>query len=63
MRLGDPLQSLPRVLNPVHGRRALADRFVHRPLEDRDQQVVFAVEVEVDGACGDAGDPRNVGDL
>ena len=34
-----------------------------RALEDRDQQVVLAAEIEVDGAGGDAGDARDVGDL
>ena len=32
-------------------------------LEDRDEQVVLALEVEVDGAGRDAGDARDVGDL
>ena len=42
---------------------AVRDRLPHRPLEDRDQQVVLAPEVEVDGAGGDAGGARDVGDL
>ena len=39
------------------------NRLGHRPLEDRNQQVVLAAEVEVDGAGGDAGAARDVGDL
>ena len=44
-------------------RRALGDRLLHRALEDRDEQVVLAAEVEVDRAGGDAGGPGDVGDL
>ena len=39
------------------------DRLAHRPLEDRDEQVVLAAEVEVDGAGGDARRARDVGHL
>ena len=42
---------------------AVRDRLAHRPLEDRDEQVVLAAEVEVDGAGGDAGGAGDVGDL
>ena len=38
-------------------------RLAHRALEERDQQVVLAAEVEVDRAGGDAGGARDVGDL
>ena len=41
----------------------LGDGLAHHPLEDRDQQVVLAVKVEIDGAGGDAGDARDVGHL
>ena len=39
------------------------DRLVHRALEDRDEQVVLAAEIEVDGAGGDARGAGDVGDL
>ena len=39
------------------------DRLLHRFLEDRDQQVVLASEVQIDRACGDAGRARHVGHL
>ena len=42
---------------------AVGDRLAHRPLEDRDEQVVLAAEIEVDSAGGDAGGARHVGDL
>ena len=42
---------------------ALGERLAHGALEDRDQQVVLAAEVEVDGAGGDAGGAGDVGDL
>ena len=35
----------------------------HGALEDRDEQVVLAAEVEVDGAGGDAGGAGDVGHL
>ena len=50
----------------VEARDAVApggDRLFHRFLEDRDEQVVLAAEVEVDRAGGDAGGPRHIGDL
>ena len=48
------------------GGHALAsggNRLGHRPLEDRNQQVVLALEIEIDGAGGDAGGTGDVGDL
>ena len=39
------------------------NRLFHRPLEDRDQQVVLAAEVEVDRSGRDAGAARHVGHL
>ena len=44
-------------------RPGLRERLAHGALEDRDEQVVLAAEVEVDGAGGDAGGARDVGDL
>ena len=43
--------------------RAFGEHVVHRSLEDRDEQVVLALEIEVDGAGRDAGDARDIGDL
>ena len=45
------------------GLASFGNRLGHGLLEDRDEQVVLASEVEVDGAGGDAGLPRDVGDL
>ena len=43
--------------------RPSAIAVAHAALEDRDQQVVLALEIEVDGAGGDAGRAGDVGDL
>ena len=43
--------------------RPVGDRLLHRALEDRDEQVVLAAEVEIDRAGGDAGGAGDVGDL
>src|SRR4029453_13716466 len=58
------------VAEPLQGIRdagergaSLGDRLGHHALEDRDEQVVLAAEVEVDGACGHPGRARDVGDL
>ena len=37
--------------------------FAHRAFKNRDEQVVFAAEVQIDRAGGDAGGARDVGDL
>ena len=42
---------------------AVGDGLLHRALEDGDQQVVLAAEVQVHGSGGDAGGPGDVGDL
>jgi hypothetical protein len=47
----------------VHGVAALGEHLVHRALEDRDQQVVLALEIEVNGARRHAGDARHVSHL
>src|SRR3990172_5277430 len=44
-------------------RAAGLDRLLHRLFDDRDQQVVLAAEVQVDGAGGDPGGAGDVGDL
>ena len=44
---------------PTPGR----DRVLHRLLEDRDEQVVLAAEVQVDGAGGDPGGSCDVRNL
>jgi hypothetical protein len=52
-RMGVSLQTAP----------ARLDGFLHRPLENRNQQVVLAAEIEVDRAGRDARRTRHVGDL
>ena len=57
------LRSRARVVERRDAAAPFGDRFGHRALEDRDEQVVLAPEVEVDGAGGDAGGAGDVGDL
>ena len=63
VQAGDLAQPLDRVGHAGERRAAFGDRLLHRALEDRDEQVVLAAEVEVDGAGGDAGGAGDVGDL
>ena len=63
VQAGDPAQPLRPGRRCRPARPPFGDRVLHRALEDRDEQVVLAPEVEVDGAGGDAGDPGDVGDL
>jgi hypothetical protein len=46
-----------------HAGAAIRNRLAHRPLEDGDEQVVLAAEIQVHGAGGDAGGAGDVGDL
>ena len=64
------LQVRPDERAQLLARRLAGDRgleraveLLHAALEQRDQQVVLALEVEVDRAVGDAGFLRDVGDL
>ena len=50
VQVGDAPQPLERIGDAGERGPALGDRLAHHPLEDRDQQVVLAAEVEVDGA-------------
>ena len=63
MEPGDFPQPLDRIGQGVDAPPAVGDRLLHRPLEDRDEEVVLAAEVEVDRAGGDAGGAGDVGDL
>ena len=56
-------QPLARIVDAGERGAAFGERLAHRALEDRDEQVVLAAEVEVDGAGGDAGGAGDVGDL
>ena len=60
---GDRAQPLARIADARDAPAPLGDARPHRALEDRDEQVVLAAEVEIDGAGGDAGGARDVGDL
>src|SRR4029078_12514378 len=60
-------RDLPQLRDRVGERRhagpPVRDRRAHRPLEDRDEEVVLAAEVEIDSAGADAGRAGHVGDL
>ena len=58
-----PAQPLAGIGEVGHDGPALGEPFAHAALEDRDQQIVLALEVEVDRAGGDAGGARDIGDL
>ena len=60
---GDLPQPIDRIAQAGDALAAFGDRRRHRPLEDRDEQVVLAAEIEVDGAGGDARGASDVGDL
>ena len=60
---GNLVQALDRVGEGADAAPAVGDRLLHRALEDRDEEVVLAAEVEVDRAGGDAGGAGDVGDL
>ena len=59
-QFAEPRRGIRDVLN---GGAPLGEHVVHRPLEDRHEQVVLALEIEIDGPCGHARHPRDVGDL
>ena len=56
-------EPLDRIAHGGDRRASLLEAIAHRPLEDGDEEVVLAAEVQVDGAGGDAGRARDVGDL
>ena len=57
------VEPLARIVDAGERGAALGDRLAHRPLEERDEQVVLAAEVEIDGAGGHAGGAGDVGHL
>ncbi len=63
MQLRKAAQPFGRIGDGRHFRPPLAKLFLHGAFEDGDEQVVLAVEVEVDGAGGDAGCTCHVGHL
>ena len=63
MQAGNRTEALDRMLESGNAAAPLSDRLLHRPLEDGDQQVVLAAEVQIHGSGGDAGGPGDVGDL
>ena len=63
VQTGDAAQALARVGRADERRAPFGDGVLHRAFEDRDEQVVLAAEVEIDGAGGDAGGLGHVGDL
>ena len=63
VQAGDAAEPLDGVVEPVEHGPSLGEPFAHGPLEDRDEQVVLAAEVEVDRAGGDARGARDVGHL
>jgi len=56
-------QPLARIPQVGGGGAAGREPLAHAALEDRDQEIVFAFEIQVDGAGGDAGGAGDVGDL
>ena len=52
-----------RVGERRHAGAPCVDRLAHGAIEDRDEQVVLAAEIQVDGAGGDPCGPRDVGHL
>ena len=56
-------QPLVRIGDALERRAPFGDRLAHRALEQRDQQVVLAAEVEVDRAGRHAGGAGDVGHL
>jgi hypothetical protein len=48
---GDGAELLDRIAQRGDAGAAVRDRLAHRPLEDRDEEVVLALEIEVDGAA------------
>ena len=62
-RLSAMTEALDRVVDAVECLTDGCERLMHRALENRDQQVVLAPEVQIHGAGSHAGLPRDVGDL
>ncbi len=61
--VSQPFDGAGGVVERVEGGAAVADGVVHGAFEEGEQEVVFALEVEVDGAGGDVGAFGDVGDL
>jgi len=56
-------QAFSGIVEAGDGRAAEREVLAHAALEDRDEQIVLALEVEIHGAGGDAGGAGDVGDL
>ena len=63
MEARDLPQPLDGIVERGEALTAVGDRLLHRPLENRDEEVVLAAEVEIDRAGGDACGAGDVGDL
>ena len=63
MHAGEPPEALDRVVHAVQCLAGGLEPLVHRTLEDRDQQVVLAPEVQIHCAGRDTRLPRDIGDL
>jgi hypothetical protein len=51
----DAPQPLNRVVHPGDVLAPFGDRLAHRALEDGDQEIVLASEIEINGSSRDAG--------
>ena len=60
---GQPMQSFDRIGDTFERGVGLGHRFLHPLLEDRDQQIVFILEVQIHRASRHAGLLGNVGYL
>ncbi len=63
VQTGDAPKAIERIRGRGERGACLGDRIAHHPLEDRDEQIVLAMEVEIYGTGGDARHACHVGDL
>jgi hypothetical protein len=63
VQAGDRAQLRERIRVPGDALAAGGDGLLHGLLEDRDQEIVLAAEIEVNGAGRDAGRTGDIGDL
>ncbi len=63
MQPRDLAQPIVRAAESRDALPSLRDGLLHRALEDRDEEVVLAAEIQIDGSGGDARGAGDVGDL
>src|ERR1043165_5620286 len=63
MKLRDPPQPIDRLLDRGELSAPLGYELLHRPIEDRMQDLVLALEVKINGPVRDSGLARNICDL